>query len=80
MDNYADTYVFGRNIRTISFTSKDCTVAPFLAEYYEQVNIPIYTGTTSCTMDSGEFIILIFVQGLWFVNRMEKTLIHPNKC
>ena len=55
-------------------------VAPFLADYYEQVNIPIYTGATSYTIESGEVIIIIFGQGLWFGNRMEKTLINPNQC
>ena len=54
-------------------------VAPFLAEYSEHVNIPICTGATLYTMESGEVIILIFGQGLWFGNRMEKTLINPNK-
>ena len=33
MDNHADTNVFGRNIRPISFTSEECTVTTFLAEY-----------------------------------------------
>ena len=31
-------------------------------------------------MESGEVIIIIFGQGLWFGNRVEKTLIRPNKC
>ena len=30
-------------------------------------------------MESGEVIIFIFGQGLWFGNRMEITLINPNK-
>ena len=72
MDNHSDTHCFGRNIWPISFTSEECTVAPFLTEKYEQVNIPIFKGATSHTMESGEVIILIFGQGLWFVNRMEK--------
>ena len=71
MDNHADKHCFGRNIRLISFTSEECTVAPFLAEYSEQKNIPIFTGVTSYTMESGEVIIIIFGQGLWFGNRMD---------
>ena len=31
-------------------------------------------------MELGEVIILIFDQGLWFGNRMEKILINPNQC
>ena len=30
-------------------------------------------------MESCKFIILIFGQGLWFGNRMKKTLINPNQ-
>ena len=52
-------------------------VAPFLAEYSEQINIPICTGATSYTIESGEVIILIFGQILCFGNRMEKILINP---
>ena len=80
MDNHADTHCFGRNFRPLSFTSEECTVAPFLAEYSEQLNIPICTGATACTLDSGECVILVFGQGLWFGNRMDKTLLNPNQC
>ena len=80
MDNHVDKNCFGRNICPVSFTSEYFTVSPFLSEYYEQVNIPICTGVTSYTMESGESIILIFGQGLWFGNRMDKTLINPNQC
>ena len=31
-------------------------------------------------MELGEFIILIFGQGLCFLNMMGKTLINPNQC
>ena len=79
MDKYADTHCFGRNTWPISFTSEEYTVTPFLEKYSEQVNIPICTGATLYTMESGEVIILIFGQGLWFGNRMDKTLINPNQ-
>ena len=80
MDIHSGIHCFGRNIRLILFTSEEFTVAPFLAECSRQVNIPICTGATSYTMESGEVIILIFGQGLWFFNRMEKILIDPNQC
>ena len=54
-------------------------VSPFPEDYYEQINIPICTGANLYTMESGEVIILIFGQGLWFGNRMEKTLIKTNQ-
>ena len=53
VDNQADIHLFRKNIRTISFTSEECIVAPFLVEYSEQVNIPIFTGATSYKMESG---------------------------
>ena len=74
MDNHPDAHFFGRNIRPISFTSEECTVAHFLKDYSEQVNIQICTGETSYTMELGEVIKLIFVQGLWFGKSMEKIL------
>ena len=55
-------------------------VAHFLAEYYEQVNIPICTGATLYTMELWEVIILIFGQRLWIGKRMEKILINLNQC
>ena len=80
MDNHADTHCFGCNFRPLSWTGEECSVAPFLAEYTEQEDIPICTGATAYTLLSGEVIILVFGQGLWFGNRMEKSLINPNQC
>ena len=53
-------------------------MSPFLPEYVEQINVPLFTGVNDLTLDSGEVVILEFGQGLWFVNRMEKSLINPN--
>ena len=53
---------------------------PFLPEYAEQMNVTICTGVTTLTLDSGEVVILEFGLGLWFVNRMEKSLINLNRC
>ena len=41
---------------------------------------PNMYSSTSYKMDLGEFIILIFGQGLWFGNRMKKYLIKPIQC
>ena len=80
VDSHADTHCFGRNFRPISWTGHECSVAPFLAEYSEQINILICTGATAYTTVDGEVVILIFGQGLWFGNRMEKSLINPYQC
>ena len=44
------------------------------------MNVPICTGVTALKLDSGEVVILEFGKGLWFGNRMEKSLIKPNQC
>ena len=80
IDSHADTHCFGRNFRPIHWTGQECSVAPFLAEYSEQMNIQICTGATAHTLDSGEMVILLFGQGLWFGDRMDKSLINPYQC
>ena len=80
MDNHADTHCFGANFRPISFTLEECTVSPFIPEYAEHMNVSICTGINAFIIDSGEVVILEFGQGLWFGNRMEKSLINPNQC
>ena len=55
-------------------------MSPFLPEYAEHMNVPICTGVTALTLDSGEVVILKFGKGLWLGNRMEKSLINPNQC
>ena len=55
-------------------------MSPFLPEYAEHINVPICTCVTAFTLDSWEVVILDFGKGLWFGNRMEKSLINPNQC
>ena len=80
VDNHADTHVFGKNFRPIYFTSEVCSVAPFLDEYQEQEEVQICTAATAFDTTHGETIILRFGQGLWFGNRMDKSLLNPNQC
>ena len=44
------------------------------------MNITIFKVVTALSLDSGEVLILEFGKGLWFVNRMEKSLINPTQC
>ena len=80
IDSHADTHCFGRNFRPLSWTGHECSVAPFLAEYSEVMNIQICSGATAFTTEGGEVLILVFGQGLWFGNWMEKSLINPYQC
>ena len=54
-------------------------MSQFFPEYAGYINVAICTGVTDLTLDSGEVVILEFGQGLWFGNRMEKSLINPNQ-
>ena len=54
-------------------------MSPFLSEYSEHMNVPILTVVTALTLDSGEVEIMEFGQGWWFGNRMERSLINPDK-
>ena len=80
IDNHADTHCFGRNFCPLYFTSEVCTVSPFLSEYDTQDDIPICTAATAVDTEDGETIILEFGQGLWFGNRMDRSLLNPNQC
>ncbi len=51
-----------------------------MAEYKSQDDVQICSGATAYTSDEGETFILIFGQGLWFGDRMNKSLINPNQC
>ena len=80
MDNRYDTHCFGSNFQPLSFTLEECTVSQFLPEYAELTNVPICTGVTALTLNLWQVVILQFGPGLWFGNRMEKSLIKPNQC
>ena len=80
MDNHADTHCFGKNFIILEYTRQQCSVAPFLAEYDETQNIDIVTGATAVDLEDGSTVICVFGQGLWFGDRMEKSLINPNQC
>lgn len=42
-------------------------------------NIPVVTGATACELPSGEVVILVVNQGLYFVEDMPHSLINPNQ-
>ena len=44
------------------------------------MNIPIYSAGTAYTLGIREKVILVFVHGLSFGNRMDRSLINTNKC
>ncbi len=80
VDNHADTHCFGANFRPIMWNNIQCSVSPFLDELGSTENIDICTAATAWTHPSGETILLVFGQGLWFGHRMTKSLLNPNQC
>ena len=42
--------------------------------------MPIVTGATAVDIENGSTVVLIFVQGFWFGDIMDKSLINPNQC
>ena len=80
MDNNGDTHCLGANFYPISLSFDEGTVITFLNEYLEQSNILIFTGITTLTLYYGGGVILECVQGIWFGNRMETSLVNPNQC
>ena len=80
VDNHADTHCFGANFRPVMWNNIQCSVSPFLDELGSTENIDICTAATAWTHPSGEKFLLVFGQGLWFGDRMQKSLLNPNQC
>jgi hypothetical protein len=81
IDNHADTTCFGSNFTAINLTGEHCEVSPFSDQYTSLTNIPVATAATAWdNPDTGEVVILIFNQGLWFGNSLTNSLINPNQC
>ena len=79
-DNHADTHCFGANFRPIHWSDLQCTVNPFVDDLGSSEAVEICTAGTAWDTADGETVILVFGQGLWFGERMPKSLINPNQC
>jgi len=78
IDNHADTCCLGSNFRLMTYTNQVCTVNGFL-DGMEETDIPIVTGATAWVSPNGDKYILVVNQGLWFGNKLEKSLLNPNQ-
>lgn len=80
LESHADTSVIGANCRVISYTDKLCQVAPYHPNYATMQNIPIIqAGTAYDDPNTGETIILVINQGLYFGDSLPNSLINPNQ-
>jgi hypothetical protein len=80
INNHTDMTCFGSNFTAIHFTGAYCEVQPFSDQYNTMPNIPIATAATARdNPDTGEVVILLFHQGLWFGDALENSLINLNQ-
>ena len=80
IDNHADTICLGANCMPIYFTGELCDVAPYTDEYKLKKDVPVAQGATAYTdIITGETIIFILNQGLWFGAELPNSLWNPNQ-
>jgi Reverse transcriptase (RNA-dependent DNA polymerase) len=80
IDNHADTICAGPNWKLLELSGEFCTVTPFSTDYQPKVNVPIAKCATTYTCpDSGQSIILIADQVLWFGADLHCSLINPHQ-
>jgi hypothetical protein len=80
LDSHADTSIIGNNCRVISYTDKTCQVMPYHPNYDSMQDIPIVqAGTAYDNPNTGETVILIINQGLYFGDSLPVTLLNPNQ-
>ena len=81
IDNHADTICAGPNWKLLELTGEFCNVTPFSSDYKPKSNIPVAkcaTTYTSC-QDSGQSVVLVADQVLWFGADLHCSLINPHQ-
>ena len=81
LDSHADTCVAGANFTILEFTGQVADVLPFDESFYQaRKDIPIVTAATLYTNpETGEEILLVIPQLLWFGTTLPHSLINPNQ-
>eukprot|EP00978_Attheya_sp_CCMP212_P023952 scaffold74379_cov59-Attheya_sp.AAC.1 len=80
IDNHADTLCLGANCLPVYFTGELCDVAPYSDSYTFKKDVPVAQASTAYTYpDTGETIIFILNQGLWFGAELPNSLWNPNQ-
>ncbi len=79
-DSHADTTVAGANMLCLAVTDQKCDVMPFNDSYSPIKSVPIVTAATAFDDPrSGETVILVVNQCLWFGTKMDHSLLCPNQ-
>ena len=80
MDTHADTCVLGHNFIVLNYTSQVTDVYGYSPELGAIKNIPIVTGATAVdNPTTGETIILVVNEALWYGNCLDHSLLNPNQ-
>ena len=79
-DTNADTCCLGNNFILLNFTNRTAEVFPYNESYKPMTNVPIVTGATAYDDESsGETIILIVNEALYYGNKLSHSLLNPNQ-
>jgi hypothetical protein len=80
LNSHADTVVAGRNMVLLEASGETVQVSPYSPEYQPLSDIPIATCATAYdNPETGEVILLIFGQALYFGDRLATSLLSPNQ-
>jgi hypothetical protein len=79
MDSHADTSCAGANWKAIELTGLTCDVSPFTQDYDAVKDVPVATCATAVADESGETIILVCHQMLYFGTSLPHSLLNPNQ-
>lgn len=80
LDSHADTCVLGINFTILEYSGRVCDVYPYSSEYEAVKDVPIVRGATAVQdQQTGELIIMIINEGLWYGDKMDHSLINPNQ-
>ena len=80
LDTHADTCVLGQNFVVLHYTGRVTDVYGYSKELGAIRDIPIVTGATAVQNSvTGDTIILVINEALWYGARMEHSLINPNQ-
>ena len=80
IDDNADRICAGLNWRLLELSGEYCNVSPFSADYQRKTNIAIAKCATTYTCpSSGDSVVLVADQVLWFGNELYCLLISPDQ-
>ena len=80
LDSHADTCVLGQNFIVLNYTSRVTDVYGYSKELGAITDIPIVTGATAVDHPvTGETMILVVNEALWYGSRLDHSLLNPNQ-